>query len=43
MKLKFMPTKIFRETPKVIFFDAGLEESNSCDVVISSFFLYLAI
>ena len=36
MKLKFMPIKIFRETPKVKFFDAVLEESNGCDVVIHS-------
>ena len=36
MKLKFMPTTIFRETPKVTFFDAGVEESNGCDVVIHS-------
>ena len=36
MKLKFMQTKIFRETPKVTFFDAGLEKSNGCDVVIHS-------
>ena len=36
MKLKFMPTTIFRETPKVVFFDAGLEESNGCDIVIHS-------
>ena len=36
MKLKFKPTTIFRETPKVTFFDAGLEESNGCDVVIHS-------
>ena len=36
MKLKFMPTKIFRETPKVTFFDAGLGASNGCDVVIHS-------
>ena len=36
MKLVFMPTKIFRETPKVTFFDAGLEGSNGCDVVIHS-------
>ena len=34
MKLKFMPTTIFRETPKVTFFDAGLKESNGCDLVI---------
>ncbi len=36
MKLKFLPTTIFRETPKVIFFDAGLEASNGCDIVIHS-------
>ena len=36
MKLKFLPTTIFRETPKVTFFDAGVEESNGCDVVIQS-------
>ena len=36
MKLKFMPTTIFRETPKVTFFDAGLEASNGYDVVIHS-------
>ena len=36
MNLKFMPITIFRETPKVIFFDAGLEKSNGCDVVIHS-------
>ena len=36
MKLKFLPTTIFRETPKVTFFDASLEASNGCDVVIHS-------
>ena len=36
MKLKFFPITIFRETPKVTFFDAGLEASNGCDVVIHS-------
>ena len=36
MKLRFFPTTIFRETPKVTFFDAGLEASNGCDVVIHS-------
>ena len=36
MELKFYPTTIFRETPKVKFFDAGLEVSNGCDVVIHS-------
>ena len=34
MKLRFLPTTIFRETPKVTFFDAGLQSSNGCDVVI---------
>ena len=36
MKLKFMPTTIFRETPKVTFFDAGIDSSNGCDVVMHS-------
>ena len=36
MKLKFMPITIFRETPKVKFFDAVLDKSNGCDVVIHS-------
>ena len=36
MELKFLPITIFRETPKVKFFDAGLEASNGCDVVIHS-------
>ena len=36
MKLKFCPTTIFRETPKVTFFDAGIKASNGCDVVIHS-------
>ena len=36
MELKFYSTTIFRETPKVTFFDAGLEASNGCDVVIHS-------
>ena len=36
MKLKFSPTIIFKETPKVTFFDAGVEDSNGCDVVIHS-------
>ena len=36
MKLKFMPTTIFRETPKVTFFDAGIDSSNGSDVVIHS-------
>jgi len=36
MELKFCSTTIFRETPKVTFFDAGIESSNGCDVVIHS-------
>ena len=36
MKLKFCPTTIFRETPKVTFFDAGIGFTNGCDVVIHS-------
>ena len=36
MKLKFMPTTIFRETPKVTFLDAGIDSSNGCDVVMHS-------
>ena len=36
MKLKFYPTTIFRETPKVTFFDAGIGLTNGCDVVIHS-------
>ena len=36
MELKFCPTTIFRETPKVTFFDAGIELTNGCDVVIHS-------
>ena len=36
MELKFCPTTIFRETPKVTFFDAGLDSTNGCDVVIHS-------
>ncbi len=34
MELKFYPTTIFRETPKVTFFDAGIDSSNGCDVVV---------
>ena len=36
MELKFFPITIFRETPKVTFFDAGIESSNGCDVVMHS-------
>ena len=34
MRLNFLPIHIFRETPQVLFFDAGVEESNGSDVVI---------
>ena len=34
MELKFCPTTIFRETPKVTFFDAGIVSTNGCDVVM---------
>ncbi len=36
MELKFCPTTIFRETPKVTFFDAVMESTNGSDVVIHS-------
>ncbi len=36
MELRFFPINIFRETPKVTFFDAGIESSNGSDVVIHS-------
>ena len=36
MELKFFPINIFRETPKVTFFDAGIDYSNGSDVVIHS-------
>ena len=36
MELRFFPINIFRETPKVTFFDAGLDSSNGSDVVIHS-------
>ena len=32
--LNFLPTKVFRETPKVTFFEAGVAGSNGSDVVI---------
>jgi len=36
MELRFFPINIFRETPKVTFFDAGIESTNGCDVVMHS-------
>ena len=34
MRLIFVPTHVFRETPQVSFFDAGVKGSNGSDVVI---------
>ena len=34
MHLEFTPIQIFRETPQVTFFDAGVRASNGCDVVM---------
>ena len=34
MRLNFIPINVFRETPKVSFFDAGVKGSNSTDIVI---------
>ncbi len=34
MRLNFVPIHIFRETPQVSFFDAGIKKSNASDVVI---------
>ena len=34
MRLKFIPIHIFRETPQVSFFDAGVKGSNGADIVI---------
>ena len=36
MELKFFPITLFRQTPKVTFFDAGIDQSNGSDVVIHS-------
>ena len=36
MELRFFPVTIFRETPKVRFFDTGINKSNGSDVVIHS-------
>ena len=36
MELRFFPVNIFRETPKVTFFDAGVDSSNGSDIVIHS-------
>ena len=34
MEIRYFPINIFRETPKVTFFDAGIGTSNGSDVVI---------
>ena len=34
MLLHFVPIHVFRETPQVSFFDAGVNGSNCADVVI---------
>ena len=34
MRLNFVPTHVFRETPQVSFFDAGVKGCNGSDVVI---------
>jgi len=36
MELRFFPINVFRETPKVTFFDAGIGDWNGSDVVIHS-------
>ena len=36
MELRFTPITIFRETPKVTFFDSSITASNGCDIVIHS-------
>ena len=36
MELRFFPITLFKQTPKVTFFDAGIDKSNSSDVVIHS-------
>ena len=34
MRLEFIPIHVFRETPQVSFFDAGVKGSNGADIVI---------
>ena len=36
MELRFFPITLFKQTPKVTFFDAGIDKSNGSDVVIHS-------
>ena len=35
MILRFVPIRVFRETPQVSFFDASLDGSNGADVVVN--------
>ena len=34
IRLNFIPIHVFRETPQVSFFEAGVKTSNGADVVI---------
>ena len=34
MRLNFIPIHVFRETPQVTFFDAGVKEAKGSDIVI---------
>ena len=34
MRLQFIPIHVFRETPSVTFFDAGVSGTNGTDVVV---------
>ena len=36
MELRFFPINVFKETPQVTFFDAGIGNSNGSDVMIHS-------
>ena len=36
MELRFLPINVFRETPKVTFFDATIDTSNGSDIVIQN-------
>ena len=40
MRLDSLPIHIFRETPQVLFFDAGVEGSHGSDVVIHQTMLF---
>ena len=36
MELRFFLINVFRETPKITFFNAGIDSSNGSDVVVHS-------